>query len=166
MRAYKELRARLIFSRRFGAGCVVRYARVCFSGGVRRYIRLFCGWVEGGRLWRGLPSAHADLSLFINFRRWQAVKGLYFFFVDGSRACSVSWQPDCCIGSILLSCLLLWCTQRTRSNLFVVVVHSSSVRCTLRKQTFLCSLIFAVGSLWRGCYFFVGGSRASPSQKN
>ena len=34
----------------------------------------------------GLPSAHADLSFFINFRRWQPVKGLGVFFVGGSRA--------------------------------------------------------------------------------
>ena len=42
----------------------------------------------------GLPSAHADLSLFSNFRRSkQPVKGLLFFcgWVEGV---SVSWQPD------------------------------------------------------------------------
>ena len=31
----------------------------------------------------GLPFAHADLSLFINFRRWQPVKGLFFFLWVG-----------------------------------------------------------------------------------
>ena len=110
----------------------------------------FC-FFRGGSPYADVVAARESVAIFLLVGTGCALlKRCLFVF-------SVSWQPGNpfakatvrCIGffvrrlrqlllvlSIILACLLLLCTLRTSSNLFVVVMHSS-VRSTLSARTFV-----------------------------
>ena len=150
-RAYKELRAHIILATflcsMWSGMHVFAYRHKSWFRGGRRYIRRGLGVApmptRRGSLWTGcfLFACQPDKPFAKN-----ATVCCIVFFV---RRC----QLLLLVFSILLSCFLLLCTQRTSSNLFVAVMHSSCVwSYPLRTETFVSfakKAVFCEGSIIR-----------------
>ena len=116
--------------------------------------------VSAEKIEESCTAAHDDGGSLIGICRGFGGGADTYVVAACERVVFFSWQPDnpfakkatvCCIGffvrrwsqlllpvfSILSSCLLLLCTQRMSSNLFVAVIRSSSVRSTLSARTFV-----------------------------